>query len=81
MKPKPFYCTCELCGSTFQFGPGRYDGKHIAAYNLTVCQGSYVGNWDGWAPHYESKILDHLKAKGLPVPKRNSQDLLPRDGG
>ena len=81
MERKPFYCTCALCGMTFQFGPGRYDRKHIPGYNLTVCKGCYDGNWDGWAPQWEAKILQHLQEKGLPVPKRNSQDLLPRDAG
>jgi hypothetical protein len=81
MERKPFYCTCGLCGMTFQFGPGRYDGKHIPGYNLTVCKGCYDANWDGWAPQWEAKILQHLHENGLPVPAKNSQGLLPRDAG
>ena len=39
---------CVTCGKTFQFGPGVYDGKHIARYQAMVCRTCYEGNWDGW---------------------------------
>lgn len=70
---------CDLCGSEYQFGPHTYDGKYIERYQLGVCRPCYEGNWDGWAPDYEEKILNHLKNKGLPVPERNSKGWLPRD--
>ena len=60
-------------------GRHKYDGKQIPRYSLDVCSTCYEGNWDGWTPHYESKILLHLKEKGLPMPERNDNGLLPRD--
>jgi hypothetical protein len=36
-------------------------------------------NWDGWAPHHECVLLEHLEKKGLPVPQRNEKGLLPRN--
>lgn len=70
---------CELCHSEFQFGPHRYDGKHIARYQMTVCRTCYQANHDGWAPAWEERVLAVLKEKGLPVPERNAEGYLPRD--
>ncbi len=78
MHGKKIMYSCFACGSTFQFGPHIYDGKHIRKYEITVCSGCYEGNWDGWAPHYEEKILKHLNEKELPVPNRNEAGYLPR---
>ena len=77
--PEPIHYPCFTCGGTFRFGPHVYDGHHIAAYKFNVCSGCWSGNWDGWAPHYERKILIHLAENGLPVPARNAAGYLPRD--
>ncbi|MDR5653910.1 hypothetical protein [Ruixingdingia sedimenti] len=74
-----FMQTCFTCGSGYQFGPGRYDGKHIARYGIDVCRSCYEGNWDGWAPHYGEKIIVHLNMKDLPIPAVNASGFLPRD--
>ena len=79
MNNEKFMFNCDLCGSSYQMGRHKYDGKQIPRYKLGVCSTCYEGNWDGWAPHYESKILLHLKEKGLPTPERNNNGLLPRD--
>ena len=79
MNNEKFMFTCDLCGGSYQMGRHKYDGKQIPRYKLGVCSMCYEGNWDGWAPHYESKILLHLKEKNLPVPERNDNGLLPRD--
>lgn len=76
-EPKFMY-RCFTCGGEFQFGPHVYDGRHIAAYDMTFCMGCYGGNWDGWAPRYEPRILAHLKDKGLEAPARNEGGYLPR---
>jgi hypothetical protein len=70
---------CFMCGHSFQFGPHRYDGHHIARYKISVCSGCWAGNWDGWAPHYEAKLLAHLEEQGLPIPDRNAKGWLPRE--
>jgi hypothetical protein len=70
---------CELCSSQFQFGPHRYAGKFIARYQIMVCSMCYDGNWDGWGPMREARLLTHLEDKGLPVPQRNENGWLPRD--
>jgi hypothetical protein len=71
-------CACQMCGSKYQMGPQIYEGKHIVAYDLDVCQSCYDGNWDGWAPHYEGKLLAHLREKSMPVPERNEKGWFPR---
>lgn len=70
---------CFICGGQFKMGPHEYDGKYIKSYDISVCMPCYQGNWDGWAPPYEQKLLAHLKNKGLSIPARNSKDLLPRE--
>ena len=74
----PFMFDCQMCGREFQFGHHIYDGKFIPAYQLHVCQTCFEGNWDGWAPHHESRLIARLKAKGIEVPKRNREGYLPR---
>jgi hypothetical protein len=74
-----FMKTCSLCNMPYQYGPHRYDGKHIPRYDLDVCTGCYKANEDGWSPAHEKKILKHLEEKGLPRPERNEKGWLPRD--
>ncbi len=70
---------CDLCNREFQFGPHRYDGKHILRYQITVCMSCWNGNCDGWAPHLDERLISHLEKKGLPIPERNSKGWLPRE--
>ena len=81
MVEEKIMCHCAIpdCNRAFQMGPHVYEGRYIPRYNLTVCKACYEGNWDGWHHDYEKFILAHLKKKGLPVPERNQNDLLPRD--
>ena len=73
-----YFYTCHMCGVEYQMGLHIYDSKHIATYKLDVCKSCYVGNWDGWAPHYEEKLIAHLKEKSIPVPERNEKGWYPR---
>lgn len=75
-----FMAKCQLCGCAFQFGPHAYRGKVIAAYKLTLCDPCYGGNWDGYAPHYDSVLEGHWAKEGIEPPKRNGQGLYPRGG-
>lgn len=71
---------CFTCSKSFQFGQNAYDGKHIPAYQITVCRLCYQMNWDGWAPAYEPMLIKHLNSAGIVVPTRNPKGWLPRDG-
>lgn len=79
MSSQPILMKCPTCGFEFQFGPHRYDGKYLRAYQLTVCMSCYRANHDGWAPHLEPSIAAVLTARGLELPARNENDLLPRE--
>lgn len=70
---------CATCGGEFRMGPDRYEGQHVPRYQITVCGSCYAGNWDGWAPHFEDRVVAVLKSKGLPIPERNAKGWLPRD--
>ena len=48
---------CAVCGREYQWEPHRYDGEYIPRYQLNACSPCYMGNWDGWNPHFESKLV------------------------
>ncbi len=70
---------CFTCGTSFQFGAHTYDGKVIPRYQISVCSACYSGNWDGWNPRLDEKLIAHLTSQGLPIPERNEKGWLPRD--
>jgi len=70
---------CEVCGSNFQYGAHRYEGRHLARYDITVCSRCYDGNRDGWAPRYEERLLKSLRRSGKTPPPRLPNGLLPRE--
>lgn len=70
---------CFICRSKFQMGPHRYDGKYNRTYDISICRICHESNWDGWAPQFEDRIVEHALAAGLTIPPRNGKDLLPRD--
>lgn len=78
MPTAKFMSNCGVCGGEYQQGPGRYEGHLLKLYGISCCDTCWHGNCDGWAPHYESRLLAHLEAKGLQVPARNVKGLLPR---
>lgn len=71
MIKEKFMFNCEVCGKLYQSGGNRG--------GIFCCDFCWDGNWDGWAPHYENILLEHLKRKGLPIPKRNAKGWLPRN--
>lgn len=71
---------CDICEREYEHGHGRYEGHRLTSYgNLSCCDACWQGNWDGWAPHLEPILLEHLREKGLPEPERNEKGLLPRN--
>ena len=73
-----FQQKCQICGSTFRFGPHIFEGRHIASYQLMVCRACWIDNWDGWAPECEETLRRHLSARGIPLPERNFKGCFPR---
>lgn len=69
----PVMVSCVFCERKFQFGPHRYDGKHISKSQIALCKICLNASWDGVGPTYEAKFLSHLEAKGLPIPEQNSK--------
>lgn len=70
---------CDICGSVYYQGMGYYPLRNISGYNLFCCEACYIGNWDGWNPRYEAKLLKHLEATGIKAPLRNEKGWLPRE--
>ena len=71
--------TCDLCKAQYQHGPHRYEGHKLDLYDIMICTICWEGNWDGFNPIHEETLLKILEEKGLPIPKRNSKGLLPRE--
>jgi len=79
MSKEKFMYKCFMCGGDYQYGPHKYEGQWIRQYNISVCNICYKANWDGWAPEYETKLIEHLRKEGIPIPERNEEGWLPRD--
>ena len=77
-KPKAMI-RCFMCDREFQMGPQRYEGRYIRRYQISVCKICYDGNWDGWGPDNEERLINHLKKEGISVPKKNKDGWLPRE--
>ncbi len=77
MKPK-IMIRCDLCGTEFQMGPHRYDGKWISRYQMSMCRSCFSGNWDGIGPVFEPVFVRHLESHGIDLPERNAQGWFPR---
>lgn len=74
-----FMYECFMCGCKFQFVDHRYNGKRIIKYDIMVCTRCYDGNWDGWGPNCEEKLINHLSGRGVKIPERNRFGWIPRD--
>ena len=80
MNEQKIMCECDVCGQQYQHGPHRYEGHKLELYGgIFCCDTCWNGNWDGWAPHHEPILRNHLTAKGLSKPLRNEKGLLPRN--
>lgn len=80
MTVEKFMRKCDVCGSNYQFGPGRYEEHKLELYgDIFCCDSCWNSNWDGWNLGLDHVLLAHLSAKGLPVPTRNAKGWLPRD--
>jgi hypothetical protein len=70
---------CWICGAKDQSQPGGHHFTFIRNYQFSLCHWCYEGNWDGYNPGLNDRIIAHLKAKELPIPARNDKDLFPRE--
>ena len=63
---------CFLCEREFQFGPGRYAGRHIDAWAVNVCETCEKGNHDGLVIESHPRLVHHLAENGV-VWRRNAR--------
>lgn len=75
----PYQVRCDICGAIHYQGMGVYPLRKVSGYGLFCCDACYEGNWDGWNPRHEAKLLAHLKAQGIEPPPRNGNGWLPRE--
>ena len=71
-----FFDKCSLCKQPFQFGPHRYDGRHIASWGISVCRSCDAANWDGVVPESHPNLIEDLKQRGVRI-QLNAKGWLP----
>ena len=71
---------CDVCGAKFQHGHGVYDGHTLHLYGgASCCKKCWDGNWDGWKPALEEKMVSICKDHNVQPPTENDNGLLPRN--
>lgn len=71
---------CDLCGKQYQMDQGRYEGNKLELYGAAFCCDTcWKGNWDGWGPIREPRIIQICEEKNIPIPPRNEKGWLPRN--
>jgi hypothetical protein len=79
MKTPPLMFNCDVCGRQYRHGPQIYEGHKLSLYGgAFACNACWTANHDGWAPHYEGRLLQILKQRNLATPARLSNGFLPR---
>jgi hypothetical protein len=58
---------CDLCGDEFQFGPHRYAGRKVVAWNVMICEMCDSMNHDGLDPGRHVILMRRLKEGGTPL--------------
>ncbi len=74
-EPKFMY-DCFLCRKPFEFANGVYDGRSINPWGIRACRICTSSNWDGLVPDQHPRLIEHLKAKGIPI-ELNARGWLP----
>jgi|LNFM01.2.fsa_nt_gb hypothetical protein len=79
MKTEPVKLECDVCHRDYRHGPHIYEGHRLSLYGEAfACNPCWIANHDGWAPHYERRLLALLKERDLATPSRLANGLLPR---
>lgn len=58
---------CFLCQRPFPFGPRRYYGRPIEAWNIMVCDICYGANEGGIVPGTYPHLVAHLESRGVAI--------------
>lgn len=75
----PIMETCFVCRRAFQYGPGRYDGRLITAWDELVCDRCMENNHGGIVPETYTHIMPALRAKGI-EPRLNANGFIVIEG-
>ena len=55
---------CLLCKHPFQFGPHRYEGRHIGSWEMSLCDICLSSNQDGIIADHHPQLVEHLQFHG-----------------
>ena len=78
---KPIIADCFLCQQEKWSGPYVYEGRHIASWDVWICNACRSENWDGVviSSDHGRRLIDHLKSKGIAI-TTNAEGHLPIPG-
>jgi len=82
MSDQKTYC-CFFCQEAFEYkqhhldAPQFYPVRKIDAYHVDICRNCATDQLDGVDARHEYRLVQKLKRRGLPVPERNEDGLLP----
>lgn len=58
---------CALCKQAFQFGPHRYAGQPVNAWNIMLCTGCIKDNREGIVAEMHPDLIEYLKSQGIEI--------------
>jgi len=67
MQGEKIFYDCFICRRPFQFGPHIYNGRHISAWSVEICDRCLGANWDGFVLEAHPRLQTHLIEKGVPI--------------
>lgn len=62
-----FFMDCECCSVEFRYGPGVYDGQHVAAWGIPLCHGCKPPFRQNHEIAPTPRLLAALRSKGIEV--------------
>ncbi|WP_147028077.1 hypothetical protein [Methylobacterium oxalidis] len=62
---QPFRTACMLCRRSMRLGGGLGEGRHVAAWNVAVCDPCHVENPQGPSLARHPRLAAYLRSKGI----------------
>jgi hypothetical protein len=63
---------CFLCEKKAQMGPHVYNIRHIPKWDIEVCDNCRKWNWDGLLPERNTRLVEYLNSRQIPIELNSS---------
>lgn len=75
MKTSEHPADCFLCEQSFAYGQGRYDGRPVPGWGVSICSRCEDRGHDGLMPHQHPRLLAHFADQGI-TPRRSEDGFI-----